>query len=341
MASCAGMRVRGVVVYFRCCLLSLLCGCGAAPTGEPDASSPPEDAAGVDADTVPGLDAGAVGLDAGPVSTLDAGGDLGPDAGGVALDAGEPIDEDAGTEPPIGTALRVAAITFNWPARYGPSPGVDARDRELWGNLSRRATVIGLQEAGWIAGYIRNQGWEVHRPNPPDDGDDQPVGQLLTWDPSVWREVDRGAFPLSPETRIQPEAAGPTLHRAKFVVWARLRNRSDGSVWTFGVVHFVPSKHLGGAALDLWRLQRDNLLRWWEGRGGRTVVMGDFNAQPGDAVARPFWEVAQVQAVPSHGDRAIDWIVRKRRLDGVAVAALDNLGQSDHRPVRGVVRWRP
>ncbi len=98
-------------------------------------------------------------------------------------------------------------------------------------------------------------------------------------------------------------------------------------------------KHLGGAALALWEQQRDRMLEWFDRRGERTVVMGDFNAQVDDAPSAPIRAAARIQSRPSHGARAIDWLVRKRSLQGVDVQALDSRGQSDHRPVRGVIRW--
>jgi hypothetical protein len=287
--------------------------------------------------------------DPGPGAAVDAGrrhvaGDASTPRGEAGTtDGGEAEgDADAGAGEPDGSPApsTVELITFNWPARYGPTSGVDLPDRRLWADLAGRASVLALQEAGWIAGWIRGQGWRVHRPNPPGDDDDQPVGNLLVWDPGEWQTIAKGWHRLSPKTRIQKEAAGPTWHRPKYVVWAHLRRRSDGVDWVFGSVHFVPSKHLGGAALALWKLQRDNLLDWWARQSVRTAVMGDFNAQPGDAVAQPFWQVARRQTAPSHGSRRIDWIVRKRPLSGSRGEALDNRDQSDHKPVFGRIRWQ-
>ena len=265
--------------------------------------------------------------------TSDPAVDGGPPAG----DAGIP-EADAGTATG-GDSSRVDIVTFNWPSRFGPSAGVDVEDEALWDDLSTQVSVMGLQEAGWIAAWIRRQGWEVYRPDPPDDSDDQPVGNLLAWNPDEWTALDTGWHALSPRTQIQEEAAGPTYHRPKYVVWARLTSRTDGTTWVFGSIHFVPSKHLGGAALELWKLQRDNLLDWWGRQDVRTVVVGDFNAQPADAAAQPFWQVAEHQATESHGTRTIDWIVRTKALSAEGVEALDARGQSDHRPVRGSVRW--
>lgn len=275
----------------------------------------------------------AVSLGCSPAAVIDPAVDGGPPA----RDA-SPSEADAAT-PGGGGTPRVDILTFNWPSRYGPSAGVDVEDEALWDELSTRVSVMGLQEAGWIAGWIRDQGWEVYRPNPPGDADDQPVGNLLAWNPDEWIVRDQGWHPLSPRTKIQEEAAGPTYHRPKYVVWARLESRTDGTTWVFGSVHFVPSKHLGGAALELWTLQRDNLLDWWANQDERTVVVGDFNAQPADAAAQPFWQVAQHQTAESHGKRRIDWIVRQKALSAEGVEALDSRGQSDHRPVRGGVRW--
>ena len=309
----------GVLIVF-----GALTGCGESGPGMPlvDAGLDPADAAVA-------LDA-AVAIDAGEPEP-DGGSEPPEDGGPPVLDAA--IDDPTGPE-----SSRVQVITFNWPSRYGPG-GVDSNDRALWSDLSGRASVMALQEAGWVAGHIRSRGWEVHRPNPPGDDDDQPTGNFVVWDPSVWQVRDRGAFQQNPYTRIQAAAVGPTRHRPKYVVWVELRNRDDGTVWTFASVHFVPSKHLGGAALELWERQRDRMLLWLSRRAARTVVMGDFNAQPSDAPCAPIRDAAGIHSAPSHGDRQIDWVVRKPVLEGIRVAALAHMGQSDHRPVRSVVRW--
>lgn len=118
----------------------------------------------------------------------------------------------------------------------------------------------------------------------------------------------------------------------------QLDHRKSGRRWTIGVVHFVPSKHLGGEAAALWRRQRDKTIAWMKSAGTNVVVMGDFNGQWSDNIAMPFHDVARVQDAPSHGKRKIDWVLRKigMRGDGGGVA-LDHQGQSDHKPVKGVV----
>lgn len=235
------------------------------------------------------------------------------------------------------TSREVPIITFNWPSRYHRTV---SEVNAMFDRLAAQATVIGLQEAGWLQSILDNRKtWSIWRPNPSGDGDPDAVGQMLMWKNSEWSMVSRGTHLLNKPTRIQSRAAGPTVHSAKHVVWARLRHRGTGVVWTFAVCHFVPSKHLGGDALRLWKQQRDNLLAWWSRQDVRTVVVGDFNAEPKDDVAAPFWRVARVQTAPSHGTRRIDWIVRKPFLRAVGDGkALSPAGLSDHRPVRGIVR---
>lgn len=231
------------------------------------------------------------------------------------------------------STARVPLITFNIPRRY--DAGGTLKDTALLSALMAESDVLGLQEAGWARGLVDSLGWTVHQPT---DSTGKPVGQLLAWNPAAWDTVDLGTTLLSPATRVQRKAAGPTLHREKLIVWADLRRTDTGQVWNLAVVHFVPSKHMGGQTRALWIRQRDELLAWMGRQGPRTAVLGDFNAQPRDSLAAPLLKVAQVQAAVSHGRRRIDWVVHKPGLRPVAdTSALSNMGQSDHRPVRAVL----
>lgn len=233
----------------------------------------------------------------------------------------------------------VRAVTFNWPSRY--KKGGEAADEALFDRLSAKADVMGFPEFKWGHKKItdRESKWAIHNPNPPKDGDNERAGQVLAWRKDTFKLVETGTSLLNRPTRIQQKAAGPTIHRSKSVIWAKLRHRETGEVWTVAVVHLVPSKHLGGAAEKLWRTQRDNLAKWMKQQGPRTLVMGDFNAKWSDGIAKPLHKVAKAQTAPSHGKRAIDWVLRSKDLEAVHNGkALDNGGQSDHRPVQGVVR---
>lgn len=237
------------------------------------------------------------------------------------------------SEPVPVQDAEVPVITFNVPRRY--DSGGTLSDTSLLSGLMADCAVLGLQEAGWARELVDSLGWTVHQPT---DSSGKPVAQLLVWNPAVWETVDVGATLLSPETKVQPQAAGPTKHREKHIVWADLRHTVTSQVWNMAVVHFVPSKHLGGAARALWIEQRDALIAWLGRQGPRAVVLGDFNAQPQDPLAAPLREVAKVDSAVSHGRRRIDWIVRKPSVTAVGSAvALDNRGQSDHKPVRGLL----
>ncbi len=241
-------------------------------------------------------------------------------------------------QPPAPKKATVRAMTFNWPSRY--KKGGEAADEALFDKLSAQADVMGLQEFSWGNPRITDneKDWAFYNPNPPGDGDNKRVGQVLAWNKKVFSLVEQGTSPLSPKTAIQPEAAGPTLHRGKHIVWAKLRHKETGEVFTIAVVHFVPSKHLGGAAQKLWVKQRDNLAKWLKAQGPRTVVLGDFNGQWSDSIAKPLHEVAKGASAPSHGKRAIDLVLRSKDLGGGPAKALSNEGQSDHRPVVATVR---
>ena len=231
----------------------------------------------------------------------------------------------------------VRATTFNWPSRY--RKGGDAADEALFDRLAKGSDVMGLQEFSWASPRITDgeKGWAFHHPDP-RGGDKGLTGQALAWRTDKFSLVDKGTTPLSPKTKVQANAAGPTMHREKHIVWAKLRNKETGEVWTMAVVHFVPSKHLGGAAERLWKRQRDTLAKWMRQQGPRTMVMGDFNGQWKDSIARPLRKVANVASAPSHGNRAIDWVLRSKDLKGSGGRASSNAGQSDHRPVHATVR---
>ncbi len=249
------------------------------------------------------------------------------------------IEKLGGGKGDKGKDANVRAVTFNWPSRY--KKGGEAADEKLFDRVAAQADVLGFAEFSWGHEKITDneKAWSFYNPNPKGDGDGDRVGQVLAWRKDKFNLVEQGTSPLSPPTRIQSNAAGPTVHRGKHIVWAKLRHKETGELWTVAVVHFVPSKHLGGAAEKLWRRQRDALAQWMEKQGPRTLVMGDFNAKWSDGIAQPLKKVARAQHAPSHGKRGIDWVLRSKDLQAVGGGkALGNDGQSDHRPVKGVVR---
>jgi hypothetical protein len=244
----------------------------------------------------------------------------------------EPTDPDPSIQ-----STTVKLITFNWPQRY--TSGGEKADEDLIEYLKARASIFGFQEAAWLNPKILDgENLGIYNPDPAGDSESGKAGQVLCWRLDTWSLIKQGTWLLNKPTEIQPPAAGPTVHAAKSVIWSELRNLETRANWTFGVVHFVPSKHLGGAALDLWKQQRDNLLKWWEKQGPRTVVLGDFNAKPTDSVCDPILKVARLQQGNTFGERDIDWVMRKPQLKAVSQAVLSNKSQSDHKPMLGVVR---
>lgn len=233
----------------------------------------------------------------------------------------------------------VRATTFNWPSRY--HKGGEAADEAMFDRLKAQSDVMGFPEFKWGHKKItdKEKDWGFFNPNPPHDGDNKRAGQVLAWNKKTFDLVKTGTTLLNRPTRIQHNAAGPTIHRSKSVIWAKLRNKKTGEIWTAAVVHFVPSKHLGGAALELWKKQRDGLAKWIKAQGPRTIVMGDFNGEWNTPVSKPLHKVANAATAKSHGHSKIDWVLRSKDLHAVHPGrALDNHGQSDHRPVKSVVR---
>ncbi len=238
-----------------------------------------------------------------------------------------------------GKDTNVRATAFNWPARY--HKGGDAGDEKLFDKLAAKSDVMGLSEFTWADKKITDneKDWGFFHPNPSNDGNKKDTGQLLAWRKDKFTMVETGTTLINKPTRVQQKAAGPTLHKGKSIIWAKLRSKETGELWTVAVAHFVPSKHLGGATEQLWKKQRDAVADWMKKQGPRTLVMGDFNGEWDDQIAKPLHKVAEAQFAPSHGKRAIDLVLRSKDLEGVGRGqALSSDGQSDHRPVRGVVR---
>ncbi len=265
--------------------------------------------------------------------------DLPSRSGGMGIPAQEALARAAGVKPgDKGKDANVRALTFNWTERY--RKGGDAADEKMFDRLSAQADVLGLTEFVWHKRITDGEkNWGFYNPDPKGDGAKGNAGQVLAWNKDTFKLVEKGTTLLNKKTKIQPKAAGPTNASEKSIIWAKLRHKETGEIWTVAVAHFVPSKHLGGAALKLWKKQRDELAAWMKEQGPRTLVMGDFNAQWKDAVTKPLRKVANVQSAPSHGKRGIDWILRSKDLKATGKAkALDNHGQSDHKPVKGTVR---
>ena len=246
-----------------------------------------------------------------------------------------PAGSSGGAPPPAKQGVRV--VSFNWPSRY--KSGSRSADRQLWSELSAQADVIGLQEAHWAYRNVltgNHEGWELWNPT---IGDGKPSAEVLAWRTDIFDTLATGSTMISPPTKVQAEAAGPTTHREKHVVWADLRHKPTGQVWNVGVVHFVPSKHLGGATQKLWEKQRDELVAWIGRQGPRCVVVGDFNCDTARKDTAPIKRVATIRSACSHGKRRIDWIVVKTA-EGVTSTrgrALPHRGQSDHKPVAAAI----
>jgi endonuclease/exonuclease/phosphatase family metal-dependent hydrolase len=228
--------------------------------------------------------------------------------------------------------MRLRILTANWPSRYGGDDKAHAR------YLARHAAIIGLQEAGWTwRRRIRPLTMAVHQPRSAWGR----VRQPIWYDPTVWRKVKGGKALISLPTRVQWYAAGPRTHAAKHVVWVLLEHRATGQRIVVGNTHLVPSKHLGGAAGKLYRRQVGAIVRWLDVQKHPVLLVGDFNGQPGDWELAPLRRRGKCISAPSHGrGRRIDHIWMFGPWERLRSRALDDRGQSDHKPVLGVVRLR-
>lgn len=225
-------------------------------------------------------------------------------------------------------------LTANWPSRYKDG-GLEA-DLSLWMELTAdsRVVAVGLQEAWWLYNNVLRdvEGWTFVTAR---TSEGETSGEVLAVRGTWGRVLDTGSTMISPYTTVQPDAAGPTRHKEKHIVWADVE--VDGEVHYVGNVHLAPSKHLGGAIYKLWKLQRDACVEWMGRQGDRCVLMGDFNCESSHNDAAPFREIGTIASAPSHGKRDIDWVVVKG--DALVTAqALPNRGQSDHKPVLAVLK---
>lgn len=215
------------------------------------------------------------------------------------------------------------------PGKYG---GNDATMRAL---LTGAAQVVGWQESRWQ--YLQLQalkGWHTAHLK---DSDGDRSGQALSVDLGRFAVTDQGWSQISPATKVQEQAAGPGTHRCKGVTWVDVVDKAADRPLTFGVVHLVPSKHLGGATAKLYAKQVANIVAWVERQTKPVVLVGDFNGEPGDKALAPLVDVMdEVGGVPSLDGRAIDLIFTKG-LGLSGVRAMPNGGTSDHRPVLGEV----
>lgn len=213
----------------------------------------------------------------------------------------------------VGGSSPLPVITFNFPGRSG----TDAEDIEMLKFLKTKARVLCLQEFGGRGQLLTEAGWSYRV-----DG-----GQVIAWHNA--RLVDSGSHWLNDPTKIQAEAAGPTVHKAKNIGWVILD--IDGRRWKIGNMHMVPSKHLGGAARQLWLQQRNEALKW-----NGDILCGDFNATPTDKDTVPFQDKWRLATDPrgTRNARAIDWVLNKTTTEAVR---LERTGGSDHHPVRAVL----
>lgn len=232
----------------------------------------------------------------------------------------DPGDDLSGTD--------FAVVTYNMPG------WVPNKNSEL-SSLMSKSSVIGFQEALHLKDNFSSfPNWTLYCPEIPGDDYSGGVAQPIGFNNSVWSLVNSGYHFLNDTTPIQPAAAGPTNHKSKHIIWVQLQNVVTNDIITFGNCHFVPSNHLGGAALALWEQQRDNAITWLNGLTN-VVLMGDFNDQPHENTFAPFVSaVADVLTDPAgtRGDRSID-ILLSKGVTANGAKALGGFG-SDHKPVR-------
>ncbi len=194
-----------------------------------------------------------------------------------------------------------------------------------------------------------------------------PGGQPILYRSDKFTLLGTGMVQVSPDTYVGPRGAGPSTMRAKYIIWARLREISTQRQVYVLNNHAVPTVQQGNGRpnkqkkrLQLYRMHMDGLRALIDQikttTGGSIFVLGDLNVNyRSDRVVKdplfPFYNMGQVGAaatfetlgIPDRGThvlpsgfdkRIIDYgyYVQRRWVTPVAQQIVVGL-HSDHRPL--------
>jgi hypothetical protein len=167
-------------------------------------------------------------------------------------------------QPPPEEDEEMKAATYNYPHRLDRNG--TKRKREFTKLANDGVTVIASQEnTDADPAKCRPDGWAWHRPK-------KAASAALYWDSSEWKMLDKGSYKLSrPGNPLAP----------RYIVWAYLENRRTKRRLRFGSCHlpaFKTSRKLNRAEFIY---QEKRAAKWLAG-GSLRVLMGDFNAHPGE-----------------------------------------------------------
>lgn len=200
-----------------------------------------------------------------------------------------------------------------------------------------KASVLGLQETTNRRDDALKEGlpgWTVW-----DHPLSDPGAQPIAFDPKVWTLVGDGSRMVTDDTFVGKEGAGPSTLRSKWIQWVTLENNRSGKEINFFNSHLVPSIYLD-VRDDMHEAFIGELVRWVKRIPGRTVALGDWNAtweHPNMAPLRKVMKLGNPDGA-THGNRQIDLIMHRGRLQKIDGKVLPRLVARDHRGV--LVRYK-
>lgn len=204
---------------------------------------------------------------------------------------------------------------ITYAATYNLGDGPDkAKQADIARLAQAGASVIGFQEGGDRRGLRLPPGWRAFAANDPGAQSVPIAWDTALWDLEGWRWVE-----TNPRTWVGSHGAGPQWAKPKGVGIVRLRGPDD-RLRRFLCTHFIPSAERRGLPRAELVARRRHYRRQAAGlsrlilprpRMGRTVVLGDFNAEHDSPLLRDVRRtgIGGWSDVPTHHGRAIDQVL--------------------------------
>ncbi len=208
--------------------------------------------------------------------------------------------------------------TWNMPPRFGDTP----RRRALAALVDRwRPRVVALTEvADHDPEDVAPKGWRWVRPS-------KAQSAALLYDHAHLELVDSGARRVS----------SPGWDPPRFVVWGRFKVRqSDGpKIKTVASAHLVAFKTTRPSHGREYLKQQRRVARWLQEQPRSTVVLGDWNAQPGLIWTPDLLEVARastprLETGPRRQHIDYAWKRKDAKNRAAGLAVFRDAAASDH-----------
>ncbi len=202
-----------------------------------------------------------------------------------------------------------------WPVRVMTYNLHQGFDTEGYLGMEALAQVIESTDAEVIALQEVSRGWCINGSLDMLNWLSQRLGMVVLWGPAADRQWGNAILTRYPvlEHGVEALPRGGVPMRRGFL-WARLDLGAGEEMLVIAThLHHVEEDH------EVRQLQMSRLVKFWGGRE-RTVIMGDFNAEPGWAELEPLLEAGLRDAVAEAGmgdrktwpspapDRRIDYV---------------------------------